>query len=87
MYGFSSSDMMDLDKDASPRYEDVLKIAVNRHDIAVVNVYDRMEREIPPVGLLHVIDSESGEGMWVDTSSRRVKNITRNGPVRHTSPP
>lgn len=70
---FLLSDMMDLDKDASPRYEDVLKIAVNRHDIAVVNVYDRMEREIPPVGLLHVIDSESGEGMWVDTSSRRVR--------------
>lgn len=70
---FLLSDMMDLDKDASPRYEDVLKIAVNRHDIAVVNVYDRMEREISPVGLLHVIDSESGEGMWVDTSSRRVR--------------
>lgn len=70
---FLLSDMMDLDKDASPRYEDVLKIAVNRHDIAVVNVYDRMEREIPSVGLLHVIDSESGEGMWVDTSSRRVR--------------
>ena len=70
---FLLSDMMDLDKDASPRYEDVLKIAVNRHDIAVVNVYDRMEREIPPVGLLHVIDAERGEGVWVGTSSRRVR--------------
>ena len=39
---FLLSDMMDLDKDASPRYEDVLKIAMNRHDIAVVNVYDRI---------------------------------------------
>ena len=72
---FLLSDMMDLDRDANPRYEDVLKVAVNRHDIAAVNVYDRMEREMPSVGLVHIVDSESGEGMWVDTSSRSVRNF------------
>lgn len=74
---FLLSDMMDLDRDANPRYEDVLKVAVNRHDIAAVNVYDRMEREMPSVGLVHIVDSESGEGMWVDTSSRSVRNFYR----------
>ncbi|MBO8482153.1 DUF58 domain-containing protein [Muribaculum sp. An289] len=74
---FLLSDLMDLDKDGNPRYEDVLKVAVNRHDLAAINVYDRMEREMPSVGLMHVIDSESGEGMWVDTSSRRVRDFYR----------
>lgn len=74
---FLLSDLMDLDKDGNPRYEDVLKVAVNRHDLAAINVYDRMEREMPSVGLMHVIDSESGEGMWVDTSSRKVRDFYR----------
>lgn len=70
---FMLSDMMDMNQDASPRYEDALKIAVNRHDITAINVYDRVERELPDVGLVHIKDSETGEGMWVDTSSKKVR--------------
>lgn len=70
---FLLSDMMDLDASGRPRYEDVLKVAVNRHDIAAVNVYDRMERNLPDIGLVHIKDAESGEGLWVDTSSRKVR--------------
>lgn len=70
---FLLSDMMDMNQDASPRYEDALKIAVNRHDITAINVYDRVERELPDVGLVHIKDSETGEGMWVDTSSKKVR--------------
>lgn len=70
---FLLSDMMDLDASGRPRYEDVLKVAVNRHDIAAVNVYDRMERNLPDIGLVHIKDSESGEGLWVDTSRRKVR--------------
>ncbi|MBO8465483.1 MAG: DUF58 domain-containing protein [Bacteroidetes bacterium] len=74
---FLLSDMFDLDKDAVPRYEDALKVAAGRHDIAAINVYDRMERELPSVGLVHVADSETSEGIWVDTSSRRVREYYR----------
>lgn len=74
---FLLSDMFDLDKDAVPRYEDALKVATGRHDIAAINVYDRMERELPSVGLVHVADSETSEGIWVDTSSRRVREYYR----------
>lgn len=74
---FLLSDMFDLDKDAVPRYEDALKVAAGRHDIAAINVYDRMERELPSVGLVHVEDSETSEGIWVDTSSRRVREYYR----------
>ena len=54
-----------------------LKVAAGRHDIAAINVYDRMERELPSVGLVHVADSETSEGIWVDTSSRRVREYYR----------
>ena len=71
---FLLSDLLDVNQDASPRYDDALKIAVNRHDISVINVYDRRDRELPNVGLIRVKDSESGRTFIADTSSRRFRN-------------
>ncbi len=70
---FLLSDMMDVDEDGKPRYEDALKIAVNRHDLSVIRVSDPREKEIPDVGLVNVKDAESGATAWVNTSSRKVR--------------
>jgi Uncharacterized conserved protein (some members contain a von Willebrand factor type A (vWA) domain) len=70
---FVLSDMLDVDENGAPRYEDALKVAVNRHDISVIRVYDPRERTIPDVGLVHVKDSETGRGAWVNTSSRSTR--------------
>ena len=71
---FLLSDMLDVDKDGAPCYEDALKVAVNRHDLSVVRVYDPVERAIPDVGLVHVKDSESGAAAWINTSSAAVRD-------------
>lgn len=68
---FVLSDMLDANPDGSPRYEDALKVARNRHDISVIKVHDPRERTIPDVGLVHVKDSETGESAWINTSSKR----------------
>ncbi|MCM1503320.1 MAG: DUF58 domain-containing protein [Bacteroidales bacterium] len=70
---FLLSDMLDVNEDGSPRYEDALKVAVNRHDLSVIEVYDPREREIPDVGLVHIKDSETGKSAWVNTSSRKMR--------------
>ena len=70
---FVLSDMLDVDENGAPRYEDALKVAVNRHDISVIRVYDPRERTIPDVGLVHVKDSETGRGAWVNSSSRSTR--------------
>ena len=70
---FLLSDMLDVDKDGNPRYEDALKVAVNRHDLSVIEVYDPRERSIPDVGMIHIKDSETGETAWVNTSDRRMR--------------
>lgn len=75
---FLLSDLLDADSDGHPLYEDALKVAVNRHDISVINIYDRREREIPDVGLVNVMDSESGENMWVDTSDSKLRAHFKN---------
>lgn len=70
---FVLSDMLDANPDGSPRYEDALKVARNRHDISVIKVHDPRERTIPDVGLVHVKDSETGESAWINTSSKRTR--------------
>ena len=70
---FLLSDMLDVDASGQPRYEDALKVAVNRHDLSVIEVHDPRERTLPDVGLVHVKDSETGRDAWVDTSSRKMR--------------
>ena len=71
---FLLSDMLDTDENAAPRYEEALKIAAGRHDLSVINIYDPREREIPDVGLIRIRDAETGQGMWVDSSSSKVRH-------------
>lgn len=70
---FLLSDMMDTDADGNPNYEDAIKVAVNRHDLSVIKIYDPRERVVPDVGLVNVKDSETGESAWVNTSSRKMR--------------
>jgi hypothetical protein len=70
---FLLSDMLDVDRDGNPNYEEALKVAVNRHDLSVIEVYDPRERSLPSVGLVHIKDSETGDSAWVDTSSRKMR--------------
>lgn len=70
---FLLSDLLDVGDNCSPNYEDALKVAVNRHDISVVNIYDPRERELPNIGLVKVKDAETGSERWVDTSSAKVR--------------
>lgn len=54
-------------------FEDALKIANNKHDLIAVNVFDERETELPDMGMIRVRDAETGHRMWVDSSSRRVR--------------
>ena len=74
---FLLSDLLDVDGEGQPRYEDALKVASGRHDLSVVRIYDPREQSIPSVGLVHIKDSESGRSVWVDTSSARMREEYR----------
>lgn len=70
---FVLSDLLDVDELGKPRYEDALKVAVNRHDLSFIGVHDPLERQIPDVGLVNVKDSETGQTAWVNTSSKKMR--------------
>ncbi|MDR3351000.1 MAG: DUF58 domain-containing protein [Prevotellaceae bacterium] len=71
---FVLSDMLDFDAGGQVRFTDALKIAANKHDLAAIRLYDPRETELPKVGIMQLRDAESGKEMWVNTSSRKVRN-------------
>ena len=42
-----------------------------------LQVYDPLAKELPDVGLLNVVDAETGHEMYIDTSDRRLRNAHR----------
>ena len=69
---FILSDFMDSSKDRAA-LDDALKIAGGKHDLVGIRVYDPRETELPDVGIVELKDAESGRKVWVDTSSRAVR--------------
>ncbi|MBP3407917.1 MAG: DUF58 domain-containing protein [Bacteroidaceae bacterium] len=58
-------------------FRNAMTIANRKHDVVAIQVYDRRLAELPRVGLIKVRDSESGEEMFVDTSSSKVQTAQR----------
>ncbi|WP_373057408.1 DUF58 domain-containing protein [Zunongwangia sp. H14] len=55
-------------------YQHTLKISAGRHDVTGIRIYDRHEEQIPNLGLVQMLDEESGESITVNTGSKTVRN-------------
>jgi len=65
------------------RFEDALRIANNKHDVVALQIYDQRETELPDIGLVRILDRETGEKKWVDTSDTGLRMYYRNWWVEH----
>jgi uncharacterized protein (DUF58 family) len=54
-------------------YEHTLKIASKRHDVTGIRVFDQREESIPNIGVVNMLDAETGETLLVDTTSNKVR--------------
>ncbi len=70
---FILSDFLNEKRD-NEALDDALKIARGKHDLVGIRVYDRREAELPDVGIVELRDAETGRKVWVDTSSRAVRD-------------
>jgi len=57
----------------APGFERSLRVASNKHDIVGLRVSDKMEKEIPDLGLVYLDDQETGKRLWLDTSLKSVR--------------
>jgi uncharacterized protein (DUF58 family) len=64
---FVISDFMSND------FSEVLKIANKKHDLIALRIYDHRELEIPDIGLIKMMDAETGVVKWINTSDKHVR--------------
>ena len=55
-------------------YEKIIKIIGKKHDFVSIILQDPREREIPKSGLVKMLDAETGEIRFLDTSSKVVQD-------------
>ncbi|MEN9918518.1 MAG: hypothetical protein RL662_954 [Bacteroidota bacterium] len=54
-------------------FDNALTIANRKHDLVALQIYDKLDTELPAVGLMKLMDAETGEEEWIDTSSKQVR--------------
>lgn len=55
-------------------YEQTLRITAQKHDLIGIQVYDKAESELPKIGMLQVVDAESGLNVWLDSTNIETRN-------------
>ena len=73
---FMLSDFMDDD------YEKTLKIAGKKHDLTGIRVYDKHDEEIPNLGMVPMLDAETGNLQLINTSSKTVRTSYKANALR-----
>jgi len=74
----------------SASFENELKIANRKHDMIALQLYDQHEESFPNLGLIPMMDEESGQLTWVNTSNKKVRQgfkqaaLERNGLLADT---
>lgn len=54
-------------------FESALTICNRKHDVIAIQVYDQRAKTLPNVGLLKVLDAETGHEMYIDTGSSKLR--------------
>lgn len=52
-------------------YEKLLQITNKKHDLITIVLNDEREKTLPPIGLVELEDSETGERILIDSSDRK----------------
>ena len=55
-------------------YADTLKIIAKKHDLIGIRVYDRFEKSAENLGYILTRDAETGEKIYVDLSSKKIRH-------------
>lgn len=56
-------------------YEKTLRIAAKKHDLTGIRVFDPMEESLPNLGMVPMIDAETGKMKWINTFSKNVRRM------------
>lgn len=58
---------------ADAGYHEALRVAARKHDVIGVQVFDKVDKHLPKIGLVQVADPETGATLWLDTNDASVQ--------------
>lgn len=64
-------------------YSSQIQIANRRHDVIALQIYDQRMLELPNIGLIKLFDCETGEEVFLDTSSKKVRKSHHEWWIKH----
>jgi uncharacterized protein (DUF58 family) len=67
----------------SKDYTSQLTVANRRHDVVALQIYDRRMLQLPDVGIIKMLDAETGEETFIDTSSSVLRRAHHEWWVNH----
>jgi uncharacterized protein (DUF58 family) len=60
-----------------------LTVANRRHDVVALQIYDQRLTELPKIGIIKIRDAETHDEIYIDTSSRRTRQMHHEWWVRN----
>jgi uncharacterized protein (DUF58 family) len=67
----------------STDYQAPLRLAAGRHDLVGVHIYDPADLELPPMGMIHVMDPETGQHGLFDTNNNTAQHLRKQYFLKH----
>ncbi len=65
-------------------FEDALKVLGKKHDVTGIKVYDKMDMQLPAIGLLSAEDAETGSKILIDTNDPLIREEYQSAFFMHT---
>jgi hypothetical protein len=54
-------------------FEKAVQIAKHKPDLIAIRITDQREVTLPDIGLVRVVDAETGEKIWINTGNKSVR--------------
>ena len=67
---------------ADENYEKGLQIVSKKHDLVAIDIYDKLEEQLPSRGLFDFFDNETGEVISIDLSSKTNRELIKKDQLR-----
>ncbi len=67
----------------SPDFSKAIKITAYKHDVSGLFIYDKLETELPNVGIINAFDPETNQTLLINTSKKSVREKYKNWWIEH----
>lgn len=69
----------------APDFSKPLRVTGYKHDLSGIFIYDKLEEELPKVGLVNAFDPETNREYWINTNSKKQRNKQKKWWLNHES--